>query len=110
MIYTNVVRKKNNITDIIATGKNVMTKLTTLLRANKLTLNADKSSFTIFKSNKKVIHNIPDKIEFLGQNIKRSTHNKFLGITLDENLTFNNHITELSNKLKKLLILLISHF
>ena len=79
-----------------------MTQLTTWLRANKLTLNADKSSFTIFKSNKKIIHNIPDKIEFLGQNIKRSTHNKFLGITLDENLTFSNHITELCNKLKRL--------
>ena len=79
-----------------------MTKLTTWLRANKLTLNAEKSSFTILKSNKKLIQNISDKIEFLGQNIKRSSHNKFLGITLDENLTFNNHITELSNKLKRL--------
>ena len=51
---------------------------------------------------KKIIHNLPDKIEFQGQNIKRSTHNKFLGITLDENLSFSNHITELCNKLKRL--------
>ena len=99
---TTIFFHKNNITDIIATGKNIMTQLNTWLRANKLTLNADKSSFTIFKSNKKIIHNLPDKIEFLGQNIKRSTHNKFLGITLDENLSFSNHITELCNKLKRL--------
>ena len=50
----------------------------------------------------KKIQNIPDKIEFLGQEIKRSSHNKYLGITLDENLTWNNHIIELSNKLKRL--------
>ena len=50
---TTIFFHKNNITDIIATGKNIMTQLNTWLRANKLTLNADKSSFTIFKSNKK---------------------------------------------------------
>ena len=79
-----------------------MTQLATWLKANKLTLNAEKSSFTIFKSSRKKIQNIPDKIEFLGQEIKRSSHNKYLGITLDENLTWNNHIIELSNKLKRL--------
>ena len=79
-----------------------MTQLATWLEANKLTLNAEKSSFTIFKSSRKKIQNIPDKIEFLGQEIKRSSHNKYLGITLDENLTWNNHIIELSNKLKRL--------
>ena len=79
-----------------------MTKLKYWLRANKLTLNADKSSFTIFKSSKKTIHNMPDNIEFFDQKIQRTSHNKFLGIILDENLTWNNHIIELSNKLKRL--------
>ena len=99
---TTIFFHKNNINDIINTGKKVMTELSTWLRANKLTLNADKSSFTIFKSSKKSIPNIPDQIEFLDQKIKRSPHNKFLGITLDENLTWSNHINELSNKLKRL--------
>ena len=67
----------------------------------KLTLNADKSSFIIFKSSKKVIPTISDQIQFLDQKIKRSSHNKFPGITLGENLTWSNHINELINKLKK---------
>ena len=99
---TTIFFHKNNIKDIISTGKQIMTQLATWLKANKLTLNAEKSSFTIFKSSRKKIQNIPDKIEFLGQEIKRSSHNKYLGITLDENLTWNNHIIELSNKLKRL--------
>ena len=45
---------------------------------------------------------MPDNIEFLDQKIQRTSHNKFLGIILDENLTWNNHIIELSNKLKRL--------
>ena len=99
---TTIFFHKNNINDITTTGKTIMTQLATWLKANKLTLNADKSSFTIFKSNRKVIHNLPDNIEFLGQSIKRTSHIKFLGIILDENLTWSQHINELSNKLKRL--------
>ena len=98
---TTIFFHKDNINDIITTGKTIMTQLATWLKANKLTLNADKSSFTIFKSSRKVIHNLPDNIEFLGQHIKRTSHIKFLGIILDENLTWSHHINELSNKLKK---------
>merc|ERR1711888_484446 len=70
--------------------------------ANKLTLNTDKSSFTIFKSKRKEIHNLPEHIEFLDYKIKRTTHIKYLGLTIDENLTWNNHINELCTKLKSL--------
>ena len=79
-----------------------MIQLTTWFKANKLTLNSDKSSFTIFKSNRKSIPNLPDTIEFHDQKIKRTSHIKFLGVTLDENLTWNCHINELCSKLKRL--------
>ena len=78
-----------------------MTQLTHQFKANRLTLNSEKSSFTIFKSNKKVIPNIPNEIEFLNQQI-RTSQIKFLGIILDENLTFNDHVNEVCNKLKRL--------
>ena len=79
-----------------------MNQLTSWFNANKLTLNSEKSSFTIFRSNKRIIPNLPEKIEFNNQHIKRATHNKFLGVILDENLTWSNHINELCNKLKRL--------
>ena len=79
-----------------------MLQLTTWFNANKLTLNSDKSSFTIFKSKRKLIRNLPDSIDFNGQHIKRTSHNKFLGVILDENLSWNNHINELCSKLKRL--------
>ena len=79
-----------------------MTHLTNWFKANKLTLNSEKSSFTIFKSSKKDNPNLPNQIEFLDQYIKRATDIKFLGVILDENLTFNQHINEICNKLKRL--------
>ena len=66
------------------------------------TLNAEKSSFTIFKSNRLNIPNLPDQIEFLDKKIDKSSSIRFLGLTLDENLSWDQHINELSNKLKSL--------
>ena len=99
---TTIFFHSNNINDIISTTKVIMTQLTNWFRANKLTLNADKSSFTIFKSSQKNITNQPDKIKFHNQEICRTSHIKFLGVIIDENLTWNNHINELCNKLKRL--------
>ena len=77
-----------------------MTALNSWFTANKMTLNTDKSTFTIFKSSRKNIPDLPDKIEFLDYEIKRTSNIKFLGLTLDENLSWNDHIDEVCNKLK----------
>jgi len=76
-----------NIDELITMGRNMLTELNTWLGANKFTLNTEKSSFIIFKSAKKNILHLPEHIEFLNYKIKRTTHIKFLGLTLDENLT-----------------------
>ena len=99
---TTILFHTNSIDDVISTGKTIMTQLTNWFTANKLTLNAGKSSFTLFKSSKKVIPNIPDHINFFNQKIKRTSHIKFLGVILDENLTWNHHINEICSKLKGL--------
>ena len=71
-------------------------------KANKMTLNTDKTSFTIFKSNRLAIPNLPNEIEFLNTKINRSSQIKFLGLLLDENLTWEYHINNVCNKLKSL--------
>ena len=99
---TTIFFHTNSIDDVVSTGKAIMTQLSNWFTANKLTLNADKSSFTLFKSSKKVIQNVPEHINFLNQKIKRTSHIKFLGVILDENLTWNHHINEICSKLKRL--------
>ena len=83
---TTIFFHSDNIDDIIRTSRIIMTQLSSWFTANKLTLNADKSSFTLFRSAKKIIQNIPDQIEFDGKQLKRTPHIKFLGILLEEKL------------------------
>ena len=78
-----------------------MIQLNSWFNANKLTLNANKSSFTIFKSSNKNIH-LPNSIEFLNFKIERTASIKFLGIILDQHLTWDQHINEVCNKLRSL--------
>ena len=99
---TTIFFHSNSIENIVETASIIMNQLTSWFNANKLTLNADKSSFTIFKSRGNRIQNLPAHIEFQGYQIKRTTHIKFLGIIIEENLTWNLHINELCNKLKRL--------
>ena len=80
-----------------------MKELNSWFAANKLTLNTEKSSFTIFRSNRKRITNLPEYIEFQNYKIKRTPHvSYYLGVIIDEHLTWDTHIKELSNKLKRL--------
>ena len=99
---TTIFFHSDSIENIIETASIIMTQLTRWFNANKLTLNAEKSSFTLFRSGRKKISNIPDYIEFLDNQIRRTTHIKFLGVTIEENLSWNLHINEICNKLKRL--------
>ena len=77
-----------------------MTALHSWFATNKMTLNADKSTFTIFKSSRKVVPDLPTSIKFLDSEIKRTAHIKFLGITIDENLLWKTHIDDICKKLR----------
>ena len=50
---TNAFFQCNNLDELISTGKLIMISLNTWFSANKMTLNAEKSTFTIFKSSRK---------------------------------------------------------
>ena len=99
---TNVFFHGASIEELIKTAKDILSNLNYWFAANKLTLNADKSSFTIFKSQRKKIDNIPNSINFLNYKIERTSSVRFLGLVLDENLNFDLHINEVCNKLKAL--------
>ena len=75
-----------------------MNQLHSWFSANKLTLNTDKSSFTIFKSKRKIISNLPEYIEFLDLKIKRMAYVEYLGVIMDENLTWDNHINDVCSQ------------
>ena len=68
------------------------------LTANKILLNADKSNFLIFSYRKKF--DLPS-IAIGSNEIANSDTSKFLGLYVDKNLNFKNHIDHIVKKLSK---------
>ena len=90
----------DNINNIIEIASTIMTQLSPWFNSNKLILNADKSSSLFSNPVGKKYKIYPLILFFLDKQLKRTTHIEFLGITLEENLTWSQHINEVVNKLK----------
>ena len=67
------------------------------LKANRLSLNVSKSSYMIISNQKNAIHiRIRDSI------LTKVSTVKFLGVTHDENFTFNDHVINVTTKISKI--------
>ena len=77
-----------------------MLKVKSWLEVNKLALNIEKTSFVIFHSPRK---KLPDhiNIKFGKKPVTRSRYVKFLGVLMDEHLSWKFHISELAKKLSR---------
>jgi hypothetical protein len=70
------------------------------MRANKLSINTDKTNYVIFKSwQKKITSDI--SLAFEGILLARKQQVKFLGIYLDENLSWKSHINHVCKNISK---------
>ena len=74
------------------------------LEANKLALNIEKTNFVVFHSPAKKLTE-PVILKFGRKKIMRGSHVKFLGVILDETLSWRSHLVELSRKLDRSLML-----
>ena len=72
-------------------------KLSTWFALNNLTLNISKTNFKIFSNHKSIEHSI----SIDGVNLQKVDSLKFLGVCIDHQITWKDHITYISNKLSK---------
>ena len=70
------------------------------LNANKISLNASKTEFVLFKHQRRHI-NFDLRIKINGQRLYPSSFIKYLGVYVDENLNWSKHIENLSVKLRR---------
>ena len=75
-------------------------QLCTWLRCNKISLNASKTEIIIFRSKQKEIKKHLN-FRINGQLIKTKTMTKYLGLILDENLSWETHLNTLRLKLAR---------
>ena len=105
---TNLFFSHKNIKELFLNVNSELSKVIQWFNGNKLSLNKDKTKYTIFHKVRQK-DNIPLKLPSLFINdkeIKQVDSIKFLGIMLDEHLTWRNHITAIENKISKKLGLL----
>ena len=75
------------------------------LASNKLTLNTDKSHYVIFHRAR--LKQTKIEINLSNISLKRVSFTKFLGVIIDEKLSFTGHISYIKNKISKAMGIII---
>ena len=106
----NLFYSHHDIKTLLSTVNEELEKLGGWFTANRLSLNIKKTKYTFFHKNS-VKDNIPLKLpdlHFSNKSTERKSSIKFLGVMLDEHITWNDHIHAIEEKLPKNISLLHS--
>ena len=88
----------NSIIDVVLSLRIDLATVSEWLRANKLTLNVSKTKYMIMGP-KNLVNKVQDQyITISGEQIGWVDVFEYLGLWLDESLTFDHHITKVYNK------------
>ena len=97
---TNIYYESKDLSNLIKIVNKELRLVKKWLDANKLSLNIDKKNYIIFHSSSVKVPSGPD-IKIGKKHIKRVKFVKFLGLLLDEHLSWKYHLCELSKKLAR---------
>ena len=95
---TNLFISSKNIKNIENDANALLSKMQDWFLANRLSINIDKTCYSLFSSRNKCIN---VNLKFGGITLKRVSTCKYLGIFIDEKLTWKEHINFLYSKLVK---------
>ena len=96
---TSIYYKNKNVDDLYRTMNEELNKVGIWLGANKLSLNVNKTIYILFKGKKKLI-DVPN-LYMYGSPISRNENTKFLGIFIDEHLSWKPHAKFIIGKLSR---------
>lgn len=76
-------------------------KISLWFKLNKLSLNVKKTNFMIFRPKNKKLPNDEINIKIDDISVERVNHTKFLGVVINDKLTWDDHIKTILNKASK---------
>ena len=95
---TNLFLNHKDIKTLSDTANQELCKVANWLAANKLSLNVKKIYFVIYKAkNKKMATNIT--INIGNQSIEQVNNTNFLGLNIEQDLSWKHHIKEVTSKI-----------
>jgi len=104
--YNNIVLFADDTSILITDSNNIdfninihqsLTSLITWFNSNLLTFNLNKTHYIEFKT--KNYYQVQTKVQYEHKDISNSTETKFLGLIIDETLSWNQHIDWIATKL-----------
>ena len=97
---TNIFYQNSNLEDLQRIINCELKKLSMWLNANRLALNISKTNFVIFAAKNKPTSTVTLLLN--KKAIQQADYVKYLGILIDSQLTFKNHITAISKKISRI--------
>lgn len=95
---TNITLAGSNLCNLVSLLNHELSKVSTWLQSNKLSLNIEKTKYLVF-AGKKQVNDIQVKI--CNKIIQRTNDIRYLGIHIDNMLNWNVHISHIHIKLSK---------
>jgi hypothetical protein len=96
---TNLFASHSNLHDLHTIINEELALLTTWFKTNKLSLNINKTNYMLFSLRE--AHSSNTKISIDNQYLQQVTSSKFLGVTVDEHLTWKTHINNIKIKVSR---------
>ena len=90
-----------NLTDLVCAINTELNHINAWINLNKLSLNASKTNYMILSSARKEYDPSNPVLHFGGQIIQRVESTKFLGVIIDDSLTWKLHIDHICSKASK---------
>ena len=98
---TNIFYSHPNLNTLVNTLNTELPKISSWFKCNKLSLNINKTHFMHFKQTTANTAEIPINIIIDNLTIEHKQNSKFLGVYIDENLTWNNHLHHVTSCVSK---------
>ena len=93
---TTVFASDNDINSVHASVNRELVGVHNWLKTNRLSLKVSKTSYVIISNQKNALD-----FKIRETSLTKVSTVKFLGVTLDENLTFNDHVNKVTRKISK---------
>jgi hypothetical protein len=94
---TSIIITDSNRRDFIINANQVFQDINTWLNVSLLTMDFNKTQYLEFRT--KNYYNVNTLIEYKQECITNTTETKFLGLTMDDTLSWKQHIEQVINKL-----------
>ena len=98
---TNLFMSGTNVSDMSLIVNDELTKIMKWMKINKLSVNIEKTNYMIFRKKRKQLPNNIPRLCMDGTSIKKIDTVRFLGVKLDENLSWINHIAHVKSKIAR---------